>query len=283
MHKKNTNIGSLTPFEDVNEVILYFANAILPILGDSLVGSYLTGSLSYGAFNYNSSDIDITVIVHKPVSSKELDHIRQMHSKIEGQFSKWAKRLECSYTPVGMLPSSFPPKAPRPWYWGGESILYAEAPYGNEWIINNYLLYHYAIPLIGPDFRVLMSPVDIAEVQRACIRDLFAEWLPKKVNRSWFRDSHHESYLIMNLCRILYTVKCKTVGSKKAAASYVINTYGEPWAQIIHSAEQWQYGMVLNLQEKAIEFIDFVMDEIMKTDLYREISCEIIKPQKRAG
>ena len=172
--------SSLTKYPDVNEIIDFFVQSVMPVLEGNVLGIYLTGSLSYDAFNYHSSDIDITVIVHRPVSRCELDSIGRLHSQMEGKFEKWVRRLECSYTPVDMLPCVMPPTEPRSWYWGGDCTLYEEAPYGNEWIINKYFLYSHSIALFGPSFKKLSPPVDVEEVRKACVRDLFQEWAPKK-------------------------------------------------------------------------------------------------------
>jgi len=264
------HVRQIAPFEDVNAILQYFVERVVPIFGENLVGVYLTGSLSYGAFNYETSDIDLTVILKAPISASELSAVKQLHAEMEKRFEKWSKRLECSYTPLEMLPSLLPPEKPRPWYWGGDGILYEEAPYGNEWIINKYLLWHHAIPLVGADFKTLTDEVDIIEVQKACIRDLFTEWEPKKHDPNWFRnDSHYEAYFILNLCRILYTAMNKSAGSKQSAAAWVKSNYGEPWAEGIRLAESWRYGMDLNLREKAIDFSNFVIGEIQATDLYR--------------
>jgi hypothetical protein len=170
-----------------------------------------------------------------------------------------------------MLPSLLPPEKPRPWYWGSDGILYEEAPYGNEWIINKYLLWHHAIPLVGADFKTLTDEAPIEEVQKACVRDLFTEWEPKKRDPSWFRDdSHYEAYFILNLCRILYTVMCASAGSKQVAAAWVKSNYGEPWADVIRLAESWRYGMDLNLRATALAFLDFVIAEVSKTDVYQK-------------
>jgi hypothetical protein len=264
---------SFTSFEDVNSILQYFVEGVVPVFGENLMGVYLTGSLSYDAFNYETSDIDLTVILKSPISANELVAVKQLHAQMEGQFAKWSKRLECSYTPLEMLPSLLPPERPRPWYWGGDGILYEEAPYGNEWIINKYLLWHHAIPLVGPDFKTLTDAVDIEEVQKACIRDLFTEWEPKKRDLGWFRnDSHYEAYFILNLCRILYTVMTKSAGSKQTAAAWVKSHYGEPWAGMVGAAESWHYGVELNLREKDFEFLDFVIGEVSKAKLYKRIN-----------
>lgn len=272
---RKTNSVKLTPYHDINDLLEFFTAKTISALQENLTGIYLTGSLSYEAFNYGSSDLDVTVIVRHPVSPHEIEAIRRLHVQIEEKFSRWAGRFECSYTPREMLSSILPPATPRPWYWGGEGVLYEEAPYGNEWIINNYLLYHHAIPLVGPEFNKLIGPVDIEEVQKACIRDLFKEWEPKRSQEAWFANSHYQSYFILNLCRILYTIMCRTAGSKKAAASWVKGKYGEPWESLINAAEQWHYGLELHLVKQAVAFLDFVIDQISKTALYEQLLDEI--------
>lgn len=246
-------------------------------MDENLVGIYLTGSLSYGAFKYESSDIDLMVIVRRTVSRGELEAIRKLHGRMEAGFTKWARRLECTYTPVSMLTSVMPPREPRPWYWGGAGLLYEEAQYGNEWIINNYLLYQHGVTLYGPDFKALMGPVDIAEVQKACIRDLFREWEPKANDPEWFQNSHYAAYFILNLCRILYTVMRKDAGSKPTAAAWARSQYGGRWNALILTAEDWHYGVELDLRKQAVEFLYFVIDEVSKTPLYGTLSEEIRK------
>ena len=266
---------SVTPCRDVDEIITFFTAEVTPILAANLVGVYLTGSLSYDAFRYGSSDIDITVIVRQPVSAEQLAAIAQLHRVIEAKFSAWAARLECSYTPLELLPSVLPPGKPRPWYWGHDRVLYAEAPYGNEWIINNYLLYNHAIPLVGPAFSELTGPVDVREVQKACVRDLFTEWEPKEHRRSWFAGPLYECYFVINLCRILYTVNCGAVGSKQAAAAWVRDRYAGPWGELVESAERWHYGVELDLQDEAIRFLHFVIQQVTSTELCKGMRDEV--------
>ncbi|HBG74989.1 MAG: hypothetical protein A2X25_07190 [Chloroflexi bacterium GWB2_49_20] len=268
-------IRKITPYQEINEILFTFTEGIINIFNDNLCGVYLTGSLSYGDFNENSSDIDLTVILRKPVSSKELERVKEFHVRLEKKHEKWAKRLECTYTPIDMLASILPPGEPRPWFCGEISFLYEEAPYGNEWIINNYLLYHFAIPLIGQDFKELMGPIDIEEVQKACIRDLFVEWEPKINNPGYLKNSHYQSYLILNLCRILCTVLHKTTGSKKVSAEWVKQEFGLPWKDLIELAENWQYGKEMDERDMTMDFINFAINEISKTVLFEELREEI--------
>jgi hypothetical protein len=263
-----SKINRITPYQDVNTVLLSLAQGIESILGGNLLGLYLTGSLSYGDFNPGSSDIDLVAILNSPASPKELKSIQALHVNEGQEYPKWAKRIECSYTPIAMLSNILPPEAPRPYY--GEGIFYPEARYGNEWIINLYWLHKHGIALVGPEFKALTAQIDMVDVQKACIRDLFREWEPKITDPTWLNNSHYQSYIVLNLCRILYTVTCSSMGSKKVSASWVKGKYSE-WIALIQTAENWQYGTEMNRRAEAVEFIKFVINQVVATELYRQI------------
>lgn len=120
-----------------------------------------------------------------------------------------------------------------------------------------------------------MGPIGIEEVQKACIRDLFAEWEPKINNTAYLNNSHNQSYLILNLCRILYTVLHKTTGSKKVSAEWVKQEFGLPWKDLIESAESWQYEKEMDERDMTMEFINFAVNEISKTAIFEELREEI--------
>ncbi len=255
MNDKNS-----TPYPDVNDVLNSLTQGMLPIIGGNLLGVYLTGSLSYGDFDPNNSDIDLVVIVNDPLSLEQLEALKRIHLQVETDTKKWAKRIECSYVPRHMLSSIKPPQTPRPYI--GEGIFYPEAPYGNEWIINQYLLYNHGIPLIGPEFKTLVKSIDIEDVRIACIRDLFQEWEPKMRDPEWLSNSHYQSYIVLNLCRILYTATCHTTSTKKASATWVKRKFGPHWNHLIQTAEDWRYGKEMNLQKDVIKFIQFVVKKV---------------------
>ena len=263
----------ITPYRDINEILLFISHNIQNILNNNLVGLYLFGSLTYGDFNPESSDIDLVAIVKNPLDQHELQLIKKFHQKLAEQNQKWHTRLEYSYTPISMLNSILPPKEPRPYFNSGS--FYEAAPYGNEWIINNYLLYEYGIPLIGEDFKTLTNPINIIEVQKACIRDLFQEWELKMTDVEWLNNSHYQSYLVLNLCRILFTVSCGSTGSKKTSAEWVKNKFGLPWSILIETALSWKYGEKMSLQDETIAFLKFVIDKIKQTSLYKDMDSKI--------
>lgn len=269
------NTYNVTPYRDINEILNHLSSEIKNLLGENLIGIYLFGSLAYGDFNPGSSDCDLIVITQTSIRPNELVLLKNMHQQTSERNPKWRERLECSYTPIEMLKNIMPPKEPRPYFGGG--IFYDEAPYGNEWIINNYLLLESGVALLGPSFKTLCHPIDIFEVQKACIRDLFQEWEPKISDEKWLDNSHYQSYLILNLCRILYTVLCKATTSKKISSEWVKNQFGSPWDHLIEAAQSWQYGKKMSEKENAINFIKFVIEKIKQTEVYQKSYPNVCK------
>ena len=94
---------SVTKYKNINEVLHSLTTGMAHILGENLVGVYLTGSLSYGDFNPENSDIDLLTILRNPALREKLEALKQMHLSVERDHEKWAKRLECSYVPLDML------------------------------------------------------------------------------------------------------------------------------------------------------------------------------------
>lgn len=251
---------SITPYKEINVIIDEFKNGIVRLLEHNLVGLYLTGSLSYDDFVPDRSDVDFQVVVKVPLSTTEIIEVEKLHRYIEDINPTWSKRIECSYTPQSMLSHILPPTDPRPWW--GAGIMYPKAPYGNEWIINQYQLYNHAVTLTGPDYKSLTKQIDIQDVQKACVRDLFQEWEPK-IQYIDSLDSHNRSYIVLNLCRIIYTVSKAEVASKKVSATWVKSTFPQ-WKDLIETAERWVYGTEMGHHEVTKEFIRFVVGEVRK-------------------
>lgn len=257
-------VENLTPYQDVNEVLLALSKGILNNLGDEVIGIYLFGSLSYEDFKPNRSDIDLAVIIKNLPSSEKLEEIKKFHLDLENKNKKWEKRIECSYTPFYMLKNIIAHDLKRPYF--GAGIFYADALYGNEWLINNYLLFKQGLALFGPEFNTLIKPIAIEDVQKACVRDLFKEWEPMINNSEWLKNSHNQSYLVLNLCRILHTVFNGSVGSKTVSASWVKKEYPQ-WKNLIQEADEWDYNKEMESQAETVKFIKFTIDKVNEINI----------------
>lgn len=255
------SIKNITPYTDVNNILILFLENLQEIYKDQLIGLYLTGSLTYGDFHTNSSDIDFLAIVDRPSSKKQLAQLQYMHKWIDTSYPTWAERIEGSYITQHMLSSIDPPKTPRSYI--NEGTLRTDgALYGNEWLLNLHVLYECGIALIGPNPKELVKAIDIKQVRAASRKDLYEEWAPKLQNPSSLADSHLQAYSILTLSRILHRVQNDEVVSKRAASSWVKETYGKPWIELIEKAEHWQYGQEMNLLENTLNFLRFTLAKV---------------------
>jgi predicted nucleotidyltransferase len=247
-----------TGFPEIDQILQYYCVNIQNLLNQNLVGVYLFGSLTYGDFNQDTSDIDLMVIVKNHLTNDELASVETLHQHLMASHPLWQSRIEISYTPASFLSSELPPNEPRPYL--GETKFYHKAPYGNEWIINLFLLQQHGLALLGPDFSTLRPAIDIELVQEACRRDLVEEWLPKLNDDVWLSDPHYQSYLVLNVCRILNTLETRSALSKKKSAEYVKSKYPQ-WQELINQAESWKYGQNFDLNESTKNFLNFAMSQ----------------------
>jgi len=252
-----------TPYEDINQLLEELSLGLQKNLGDDLIGFYFTGSLTYGDFNRESSDIDFLVVTKVPIQENDFNKVQKLHETIGQQFPEWKKRLEGSYVTEEMLQSTEPPKVKRPYVNAGKMWQFV---YGNEWIINKYALYTCGKTIYGSSPHDIMKPVTIEQVREASKRDLQQDWLPKVNDPQAFCNpdydsSHLQAYAALTLCRILYRQFHDDVSSKKVAAAWVKEKYPE-WRELIEKAESWKHGYALKEEASIKKFITFVISKI---------------------
>ncbi len=249
-------IATLTPHQDINDILVQLAAGMTGILGDRLVGFYLTGSLTYGDFERGSSDIDYLVVMKEPLASERRQALVALHEAIGQRLPEWRTRVEGSYITRHMLPSIWPPEVGRPYVNGG-AFWEPDPPYGNEWLLNLYVLRKCGIALLGPEPADLIGPVAIEDVRAASKRDLVEDWRPMADDPVAFEDSHFQAYVTLTLCRILHRAAHDGVASKRMASAWVKETYGEPWRSLVERAERWSHGEDLDSNAEVRNFIRF--------------------------
>ncbi len=254
----------MTPYDDVNVVLTHLSASLTELLGEQLIGLYLTGSLTYGDFDLGSSDIDFLAVLEKELSDEQLEGITTMHERIGKAVPRWMKRLEGSYITKDMLATKDRPEKARPYVNAGEIHHYR---YGNEWTINLYALQECGVALIGPEPNEIFPHVDIEDVRAASRQDLIGDWLPKLADPDAFRQTgydgdHLRAYAVLTLCRILHRATHDGVASKRVASKWVKDSYGEPWRSLIEQAENWRHGDKMTTDQEVKEFIAFTAREL---------------------
>jgi len=90
--------------------------------------------------------------------------------------------------------------------------------------------------------------------------------LPKIDNAAWLSNSHYQSYLVLNLCRILHTVIQGEPRSKKVAGQWAKAAYPQ-WQNLIEEAEKWAYGDEMKRQADTAAFLQVAVDRMGETKL----------------
>src|SRR5258708_28372320 len=108
------------------------------------------------------------------------------------------------------------------------------------WLMQGHILREYGVPLAGPGPRTLVDPVAPDDLRQAMAGSA-PEWLERLVadpDQLRHRDFH--TYLVLTLCRILYTLANDAVASKQVAGRWAQVALGERWAALIGRALAWQ-------------------------------------------
>lgn len=254
---------ALSGYSDINSILNELKNSLLKILGENLVGFYLTGSLTYGDFDRGSSDIDFFAVITSKLSDKELSAVEKLHAHIGSMFPEWSKRIEGSYVNLKMLQSKVPSQETRPYVNAGKIWHF---PFGDEWLINLFQLKQKGRLIVGKPIDEIVPDVDIEDVSEASKANLRTDWKPKLNEENPFDSkdydsSHLQAYAIFSMCRALFTYVEGGVVSKKVAALWVKEKYPQ-WRELVAKALDWKHGEMLDVVHQTKQFIHFVLDEV---------------------
>lgn len=253
-------LPALAGSPDVVAVIRALQGGIPHVLGNTLVGLYLTGSLSYGGFDPASSDIDFLALCRQRPRAGEISALAAMHQDIASQTPNWAKRIEGSYIWESLLSSLEPPGEPRPYINGG-ALWNPEPRYGQEWTMNLFVLHECGVALFGPPAAAVFPRISMQRMRQASLRSLHEEWEPLLANDAPLDDPHYQAYIALTLCRILHTQQVEGVAGKRDAARWVKATYGESIRRTVERAEQWEVGQPLHMKRDVLALLRFTLAE----------------------
>jgi predicted nucleotidyltransferase len=260
----NTKSESPTPCADVNEILDLLLSNVREILGDQFVGMYLFGSLANGGFD-RYSDIDVLTVTDNAISDDLFWTLQSIHTQIAAVENWYSDQLEVSYIPKQAMRRYNPHDNQHPHLdrGGGETLHLRK--HDTDWIVQRYLLRERGITLAGPQPKSLIDPVSVDDLRQAMqpiLFDWYAHFLDKPKP---FGSRGYQSYTVLSLCRILYTLQMGDVVSKAAAADWAQKSLDERWSPLIERAWIGRQNSHLEPEAKDIketlEFIRFVMRE----------------------
>jgi Domain of unknown function (DUF4111)/Nucleotidyltransferase domain len=231
-----------TPYADVNEALRELRVQAHTILGPHFVGMYLSGSLALGDFDPHSSDIDLVIVTDAPLSDDLFAALQEMHARFAAGGSPWAAKLEAVYIPEQALRRDAPTGAVYPVLEKCRALVMDHLESG--WSVQCYTLREHGLAVAGPEPRTLVDPVDPNGMRRAGSA-IAGMWLEQaRVDPSWLawlRRRENQAFVVLTLCRLLYTLETGAVASKPGAARWAQPAVGPRWAGLIERALAGQH------------------------------------------
>lgn len=254
-----------TPHDDVNAILDHLLAGVKEILKKKFMGMYLFGSLANGGFD-RYSDIDVLFVTRDELSETVFSDLRSMHECIAASDSRWAIQLEVSYIPKKALRRYDPANNTHPHLDRGNAEKLHLMLHANDWIIQRYILYEHGIILEGPDPRTLIEPISSNELKWAVI-DVLPLWtdsLLKDPARE-IKPRGYQSYIVLSLCRMLYTLQRGAIVSKFEAAKWALKALNDKWFSLIERAitGRQNAGLEVEIEDlsKTLDFIHFTMGQ----------------------
>ncbi len=236
-----------TPYAGVNAVLGSLLPEIRAILGDQLVGLYLAGSLALGDFDPRSSDIDLVAVTGGALAADRFTALQALHARFAASGSAWRDRVEAVYIPQAALREPGPPGARHPVIERGGAL--AWEPLEGAWVVQCWTLRAHGVALAGPPPATLVPPVDPDALRRVSAAVALGWWRRAQTDPSWIDWMRHRpdhAFVVLTLCRLLYTLETGAVASKPGAARWAAQGPGRPWAALIAQAPgaQQATGMI---------------------------------------
>lgn len=226
---------SPTPFPEINIVLQDLLTDVQRILGSHLAGMYLEGSLASGDFD-EDSDIDFVAVTDDDISENVFSTLQATHERINLLGTKWSTNLEGSYVSRYALRRYDPEHANHPNIERGFGERLKLVYHDETWIIHRHILRERGITIIGPDPKTLIDPILPNELRHAMLPALHG-WATQILNNpNEIIHQGYQSYTVLSLCRILYTLQFGDIVSKRTAARWVKETMSGKWDVLIDQA-----------------------------------------------
>lgn len=224
-----------TPYSDVNEIVeVLLANA-KETLQDQFVGMYLHGSLATGGFDLGS-DIDVAIVTKEEVSEETFSSLRAMHAQMAALGSPWSTQLEVTYLPQAELRQPHPPEKLHPHIDRGPGEVLKKIRPESDWSILRHNLRERGIVIAGPATSSLIDPVPSGDLRQAVMDGVPLWFSPILANPSEIAKRGYQSFFVLTICRMLYTLKYAEILPKQAAAEWALSNLDPRWRLLIERA-----------------------------------------------
>lgn len=250
--------------KDLSELLQEMTSDFPAILGGSLVGIYLWGSLTYDAFYEGCSDVDCIVVTARDLDDREFSELEEWF-KLKGEQNRWIKRIDMRF----VIDREFLDKTSRCcgfYHYTGKLVRHGSD--GNPIIWLN--IAQSGVTLWGNDAKLVAPHVSEQCLNDALLLELnyLTETLHADVGDRSDRAFIYNAYAVLTACRILYSARHRKLVSKDRAYNWSMDTIPANWQPVIRTARENRLtnsgSTTPELEEDAMRFINFVGGEVRR-------------------
>lgn len=215
--------------QDLQDFLAKIKQTLPKILNKNLVGIYIYGSLSYGSWGVNRSDVDLAVLTENDLSKTDLTKLKKWYQDYKLVASRWHYRSEIIFISQKKLKNITKPNLQASKIVGSKLKIKAIL-YGFPLELRN--LREDGINLLGPSAKKVFPKVSKDLLKKSIIanfKDL------NKTSFAWVKiDIWNQQYVVSQYCRMLSALENDyQVISKKDAVKWALRNTPEKYSKML--------------------------------------------------
>lgn len=217
--------------EKVSALLRELGARLPAVLGRNLLGVYLYGSLTQGAFDPEQSDVDCIAVTRRDLSEAQFRRLNEWLARA-AESNPWAARLQMVFLIRDEVLTTDSKSCHFQF-----GVLKRGGSDGNPIIWLNVL--ESGVVLYGPRPESFVPEITPEILYEALVREVgyLREEISEKPESEWRDVPSYRAYAVLTLCRILYSFDKGTIVSKPRAARWALRHLPGEWHGLIRQAQ----------------------------------------------